>query len=43
MDCAAIGNLLSIGLLLYHNLGLGSVPNSRWQYRSTTTKGDTQC
>ena len=30
--CIAIGMLLSVGLALYHNLGLRSVPNFRWQY-----------
>ena len=30
-----IGNLLLIRLLLYHNLGLGSGPNFRWQYNLT--------
>ena len=27
-----VRRFLSIGLALYHNLGLDSVPNFRWQY-----------
>ena len=41
--CTAIGKLLSIRWIVYHNLGLGGGPNFRWQYSLyfyTLTAGD---